>query len=352
MRDTAPKRKMPRVLPPLTRGVRLWNMRSTGPKKPARHLHPLLGVTAAAAFLCAAIGYAEDTLTLKEEAYVKGPKVYLADIAKISGENAASLASIEVTPAALPGASKRLNAAYVEARIRKAGLDPGAIEINGAHSIQATTLHLEISPQMIADSLRQHIEVEMPWDPANTDIDVPLPITGLRVPDGEVLFSWRPNPQFNFLGTGAFRGAIEVDGQVQKTLLCKATVETYASVVIAKNEISRGRLVSQNDLELRTFPLSTAPGGAITNMGEVTGLVARKTIFPGRVLTTHDVTPRKVIKRNQIVPVDMRAGTLHIQTRARALMDACVGDAILCVNINSKEQFQGTVRADGVVAVR
>ena len=75
----------------------------------------------AALFVAGGAAMAADSLTLHEEAYVKGPKVYLGDVADIEGENAVDLAMVEVASAALPGASKRLNAALVASRIRHAG---------------------------------------------------------------------------------------------------------------------------------------------------------------------------------------------------------------------------------------
>ena len=81
-----------------------------------------LGVTATAT----------DTLVLKDEAYVRGPRVLLGEVAEIEGTLAPELESIELGTAALPGDSKRLNAALVESRIRNAGLDLSDVEVSGA----------------------------------------------------------------------------------------------------------------------------------------------------------------------------------------------------------------------------
>jgi flagella basal body P-ring formation protein FlgA len=59
--------------------------------------------------------------------------------------------------------------------------------------------------------------------------------------------------------------------------------------------------------------------------------------------------PRKIVKRNQTVVVETRAGGLLVQARARAMTDGCEGDVVRCLNVDSKEEFIGTVRADGVV---
>ena len=61
--------------------------------------------------------------------------------------------------------------------------------------------------------------------------------------------------------------------------------------------------------------------------------------------------PRRIIKRNQVVTVEVRAGTLMVRDRAQAMSNAAAGDIIICRRINSKEEFQGIVREDGIVEV-
>jgi flagellar basal body P-ring formation protein FlgA len=85
---------------------------------------------------------------------------------------------------------------------------------------------------------------------------------------------------------------------------------------------------------------------------DAVGQLARRTIFAGSYLTSRDIEPRVVIQRNQIVAVEMLTGGLQVTTQARALADARSGDVVLCANLNSKEQFQGVARGDGVVEVR
>ena len=79
--------------------------------------------------------------------------------------------------------------------------------------------------------------------------------------------------------------------------------------------------------------------------------LASRTLFPGDPLTTRNTQMPKVVRRNQFVPVELKAGTLQVRSQARALGDAAVGDTVRCVNEGTKEEFQGVVRGDGVVVV-
>lgn len=305
-----------------------------------------------AALGCCSVHAATDTVTLLEEAQVRGPRVTLGEVAAIEGVNVEALSAIEVIAAPAPGSAKPVYASLVESRVRAAGFDPGNVAIQGANRVLATTSYTSVSREAIAESLRRYILLEMPWDPRDTEVDVPPPLNDFIAPEGEVTISWRANPQYRFVGAGAFTGEILVDGRVHRTLLCRATVEPYVTVATARTDIARGRIIAPADIELRKVALSAAPQGAVTHIEDITGMVATKTIFPGQILTTRMVDMPMLVRRRQIVPVELRSGTVHLRGQAIALTDARVGDVVLCVNPDSKEQFHGVVRPDGVVVVQ
>tara|TARA_R110001592_G_scaffold42248_4_gene137271 strand:- start:748 stop:1653 length:906 start_codon:yes stop_codon:yes gene_type:complete len=295
--------------------------------------------------------WSAEVLQLKEEAYIKGPNVYLGDLVEVDeGELADRLATLEISPAARPGDSKNFNASLVEARIKTAGLE--GVSVEGSGKVRATTMHIDISKEMMAASLHDHIEMEMPWDPENTEVDIPLPVSDLVAPEGDMEIRWRSNPQYRYAGSGAFRGEVIIDGKLFRTVTMRANVESYSEIVVAATDIPRGRPVMPAHLEMQMTAVSRAPTGSFTRIEDVVGQIAKKTIFPGQPVTSRSVEAKRLIQRNQMVPVEVRSGTIHIQHRAKAMMDGRAGDIIICSNPATKEEFQGIVRADGVVEVR
>lgn len=291
------------------------------------------------------------TVTVRDEAYVKGPQIHLGDVADIRGERAPMLASIEVAGAASPGASKRLNSAYLVARVKNAGFEADGIRFGGADAVLARTLSLEVSRETIADELRKHIEANIPWNPADTMIAVTPPTQAFVVPEGDLEILWWPNPQYRWLGTGTFRGEIRVDGCVKQSFTCRANVEAYADVLVADTDLPRGTRLSIADIRVQKKALSQLRYGFVSDPDNAVGLLARKTLFPGDIITKRDLVLPRLIKRFQTVTVEARAGAMLVQGRARALKDGSAGDIIECKNEKSKEQFYGRVREDGVVVV-
>lgn len=292
-----------------------------------------------------------DKLVLKEEAFVRGPKVLLGDIARIEGENADALALIELTTAANPGDSKQMSAALVSTRIEHAGYDRLAVQVEGAPRVRATTLYLEVTPAQLSESLREFIMTSMPWDLQDALIDVQAPPGTIRTPDGDLQIDWTANPQYRFVGPSVFRGSIAVDGAVQRTVTVRANVEAYAELLVARRDIPRGTLISANDLDYRKLSLQSTPEGVLEDHSEALGRVAKKTLLAGQPLTLRNLDLPVLVKRNQVVPVEVRLGGVLVQSRARAMSEGRVGDLVLCANTDSKEQFQGVVRQDGVVVV-
>lgn len=311
----------------------------------------LLSIIATALVFAFGLAEAEDTIRLRKEVYVKGPRVLLGDVAEVTGENAEFLSVIEVSPAALPGGTKRLNAALLYSRLRQAGVDIETIDIQGNTRVNATTLSLEITSGMLAQDLERFIAVDMPWDPAQTTVHVVPPARGYVVSDGDLELRWTPNPQYRYLGNGTFKGEILIDGNVERTVYAKARIESYGDVVVASKDISRMEATTTRNLRLEKRSLSTLERGVFFSLQDLKGYVARSTIFAGQVLTSRKVIIPKLVKRNQIITVKTTLGALTVSTQARAMSDAAAGDTLICRGIASDEKFVGVLREDGIVIV-
>jgi len=311
------------------------------------------GLSLIMALACAASAAPGAVVVFREEAYVKGPVVRLGEIAEIEGAGAAALSEVEIVAAAQPGSSKRLDAGLVAARLRNAGYDRLEVEVKGAKSVEAKTLHQEITPDMIAGDLRAYIEQSMPWDPLVTEVEVVPPQQGIVAPEGEVGFEWRSAPDYAFVGQGSFRGSVTVDGTPLRTLNCKASVETYVNVVVAAAAIPQGKIIMPSDVAKETRLLSSLKEPAFQAPSDVVGrFTARSSIVPGQVIGKRLVAPRMLVRRKQMVAVEMASGALRVQTQAEAQADAAEGEPVVCMNVNSKQPFVGLVRADGIVVVQ
>ena len=100
-------------------------------------------------------------------------------------------------PAASPGAVKRINASLLRSRLVSSGYDVQQFEITGAENVNATTLSIELSKEMLVYYLLRFFVSEMPWDATDATVDIEMPSAGLTVPEGDVALEWSPTPLYS-----------------------------------------------------------------------------------------------------------------------------------------------------------
>lgn len=309
------------------------------------------------ALLCAGLfgmtqaGAEPVVIELRGEAYANGDSVRLGDVANFPGNTIPRLEDVEITSMPSPGNAKRIDGALIEARLRNAGLEHGDFRLGGARSVRVTALHLEVSALMIRDDLRKFIEENMPWDSEEATIDVDAPSRDFAVRDGDIQIVWSVSPQYDYVGRGSFRGEIMVDGEHEHTVVVRADIESFAPVVVASADISRGDTIGQTDISVQRHPRTSLGGDFFEDPSEVVGQSARSTLRRGAVVTSRQVQARQVVRRNHMVQVETRAGNLIVRGMGRAKEHGRVGDRIILENPGSGEEFMGIVREDGTVLV-
>jgi len=302
-----------------------------------------------------AILHAEEgttVVTLKQEVHVTGPNLCIGDLAEVTGPLRDAVSAVEIGFAALPNQVRNVQSSLVQSQLERAGFSAGQVQVTGAPLVCARTRFQTITKSDIDASLREFIALQMPWDMDSAVIETQVPSFDITLPEGELTFVWKASPDYKYLGHGSFRGEIQVNGVTRKNVVCRVSIEAYGPVLVAANSIPRGQIVSAPDLSFEQRALSTLPRDAITDPSDVIGMTAIKTIFTGQLLTRQLVTPRTLVRKNQIVTVETVASGLVVRARAKALADGKEGHLVLCENLDSKDQFMGEVRKDGTVLVR
>jgi flagellar basal body P-ring formation protein FlgA len=124
-------------------------------------------------------------------------------------------------------------------------------------------------------------------------------------------------------------------------------LRAHADTLVATRMIRAAEILGPGDV---------APGpafvpGAASEMLQVVGLEARVAIYPGRPVRLADLGPAAVVERNEIVSLLFRRGGLTIVTEGRALARGAIGDAVVVMNLSSRQSVQGVVRHPGLIEV-
>jgi flagella basal body P-ring formation protein FlgA len=88
-----------------------------------------------------------------------------------------------------------------------------------------------------------------------------------------------------------------------------------------------------------------------SSLDQVAGMVARRTLLPGRVIPVSSVREPYVVERGGVITMVYSQGGLMITAQGSALKPGAVGDFIRVRNINTGVMVSGTVMADGTIRV-
>ncbi len=120
-----------------------------------------------------------------------------------------------------------------------------------------------------------------------------------------------------------------------------------ADIVVATEIIRANTIIEPGSVGLK----KGAADGVHSDLSEVIGLEARKSIYPGRPVRFGDVGAPALVERNQIVTLIFSGSGLSIETDGRSLSRAGAGERLRVMNLASRSTVTGTVMLDGNVRV-
>ena len=129
-------------------------------------------------------------------------------------------------------------------------------------------------------------------------------------------------------------------------------VQAYTSVMVAKLPITRGSLVTANDVAIQKREISRYLEGTYSNVDQLVGMVAKRNIRQDDVLTPRVLMPRRLVSRGQPVTIIAEFNGLQIRTKGEALMDGHRGQIIRVENRRSGKEIAGEVIAPSTVRVK
>ncbi len=181
-------------------------------------------------------------------------------------------------------------------------------------------------------------------------INVAAPDPRLRLPPcASPLEAFAPPGQ---RGVGTTSVGVRCAGPTPWTVYVQATVALLEQVLVTTHPITRGATLGTSDVQLDVQDVSRLSQGYLTDLKEVDGMIARRSIPAGTVLNLGLVQAPKVVRRGETVILLARASGMEIRMEGRAMSDGAIGDVIRVRNVSSGRVVEGTVVSPGVVEVR
>lgn len=128
-------------------------------------------------------------------------------------------------------------------------------------------------------------------------------------------------------------------------------VDLYRPVVVALMPIPRGEAITAAQLEQREMNISQLNGSYFTDLNEVVGMQARRTLNADSPVIAQHIEPPLLIKKGETVVVTAKSGGLAVKIPGIALNNGHQGQQISVRNKQSKRVVEGTVTGPGQVSI-
>lgn len=135
-------------------------------------------------------------------------------------------------------------------------------------------------------------------------------------------------------------------------MYAQATVDLRLPVVVAKQVIPRGELITPAAIDILFKPAAQVRSHALTRIKQAAGKQARTTLRGGQVVNASHITVPQAVARGDRVQIQSLAGRVRISTAGVALESGKVGEQIAVRNESSKRTIHPWILAPGSVGTR
>ncbi len=160
------------------------------------------------------------------------------------------------------------------------------------------------------------------------------------VPTRIDVVGWRHDPR-----SGRFEvrlsARLESGARTRITVIGRA--RELVPVVVPRRTVGRGTILTEGLLEEAWFPVSRLREDTIVSAEDLIGLESRRSLHKGQPIRRSQVQPPRLVRRGEVVTLELRRPGLLLTALGRALEDGAQGQVIRLVNLDSERPLRGRV---------
>ncbi|MBN1104814.1 MAG: flagellar basal body P-ring formation protein FlgA [Deltaproteobacteria bacterium] len=293
-------------------------------------------------------------IRVKDQATVRGGTITLGDIASFTPETdprVEMLARMDVASAPSPGNGVNLNRTFLSYKIGSSlsGKEDILLEIPATITVRRTAN--TIPGSQLDRIFRDHVRSHAPWDPKRLvfeKVDVP---EAVALPEGRVHWEILERGGDRYLGHVAVTINFFVDGKQVRNVPVSGKITVRQEVVKAARRISPGQTLGREHVTLVAEQSSNLQRDVLTNLEDVLGKRAVRSIQPGQPITSQMTEDPPVVKKGTGVLILAQSELIRVSTRGKAMEDGRLGEEVRIMNLRSGKEIFATVKGPGLVKV-
>ena len=293
------------------------------------------------------------TVTLPPTADVRGTEVALGEFATVTSEDASLATRLEeydLGYAPAPGFSRLFDAARLERKLELhfPGVD---VVFKGSTACRIVPATETVPGNSIVEIARR----ELLRMTAGEDVvfDTTRNVADQVIPAGNVEFDLRVRTDGLRVNPGANSVPVEilVDGGVYQTVWTNWKFEFWQKVPVLLRDVSAGEDITQDMIEYRR--VSSVKTGTQQPL-QRTALVSSRSLRAlrkGDVLRSSDLARKELIRRGDVVTLEVKKGGVYARVAAIADEDGYMGSRIRVVLVETKRELTAVVKDRELVQI-
>jgi flagella basal body P-ring formation protein FlgA len=293
-------------------------------------------------------------LVMKANVLARGSDVRVSEIADVlpPGKEAAEIGKIVFGQAPVSGYARTVSRNDLLQVLAAAGQQVGRFSWKGALESTVQSVTSEIPPQEITDAAEAALQALLMHEgTANCEIELQSRVRHLQAPAGRESRELRAHVRD---GKTAISSAVVdvdviVDGSKHSVLPVQYRIVRFAQVLRVTESLKAGTPLGPENIEVAREKQTTAPGMYASKYEQIAGMIARRDLKAGQILTLNDIGEPALVHRGERVTVVLTQGRVKVWVKGIANSDAARGERITVTNADSRAQIDGVVAAPGTV---
>ncbi len=301
--------------------------------------------------LCEAWADARTCVAVKEEAWVKGEKVYLKDVAGIEGTTRLQerLGAIYLGYAPRPAGHKILKGSWIESKIRSKRWLPADTVVSIPESVMISRTWQSIQDERFSDLFNGYIAKQFKGREGNFRVGRFKVVGNGPFPDGKISIELVRHTDGRLFGHISLTAIVRVDGKVERRVVLSGWVDRFENVLCTSRSLKRSSIITEDDICMRRRNISRLPYNVLTSKEEVVGKRVKHNLKSNTVMLANMVEEPPLIKRGDRVTIVAESPNLLVTTLGIARNKGGLGDQIRVKNcMNRKEIIARIVNASTV----
>ena len=129
-------------------------------------------------------------------------------------------------------------------------------------------------------------------------------------------------------------------------------IQAYSQVLIASRPLAKDTIIATADITRGKREISQYRSGVFNHKQQLLGMVLKRPLPEGSVITPRDVTPKQLVRRGEPVIILAETRGMTVRVQGEALMDGKSGQLIQVRNTRSGRKLTAEVIATSTVRVK